>query len=330
MIIICNNDKNNELLEKYILDFISFNDKSNSKLFGIDFEFNRDKGITKGSSMRKIALCQINFIKNNKSDIFLFYPPNIKKDIFKNLLLCDCYKIFHGGESLDLPYLFDNIIDKKDRNKFCNKLVDTRYLCEYYNSLQNNSNSNSKNDNIKCKIYDLLLGMKVINKNKYDELMKNDHLMGNIWEIDIDIMKDSFIKNKQLIKYCIYDVVYLPQLFNKFKNILPNNIINIIIDLGCKIFIMRHDKQLDLLYTSISKYNLTKYNDYNYNEYYIAVFEWTMTDDIIYNLYQINYFKKYIELNIKCLLYKTIDSSILINNFILNDLIINYINNLLL
>ena len=318
MIIICNNEKNNKLLEKYIIDFISFN---GNKLFGIDFEFNREN--VSNGSMRKIALCQINFIKNKKSDIYLFYPPNIKKELFSKLLLCDCYKIFHGGESLDLPYLFNNIIDKEDRNKFCNKLVDTRYLCEYYNS-------NFQNSNIKCKIYDLLLGMKVINKNKYDELMKNDKMMGNIWDIDIDINKDSFIKNKELIKYCIYDVVYLPQLFNKFKQLLPMNIINIIIDLGCKTFIMRYEDKLDLLYTSISKYNLTKYYDYNYNDVYIAVFEWIMTDDILYNLYQINYFKKYIEINIKCLLYENLNNNININNdFMLNDLIIKYIKDMI-
>ena len=314
MIIICNNDTKNKLLEKYILEFISF---KNYKLFGIDFEFNRDRN--KGANMRKIALCQINFVKNNKSDIFLFYPPNIKKEIFKLLLLCDCYKIFHGAESLDLPYLFDNIIEDKDKIKFCNKLVDTRYLCEYYNSKMNITN-------IRCRIYDLLLGLKVINKQKYDELMKNDKMMGNIWEIDIDITKDKFIKNKELIKYCIYDVVYLPQLFDKFKTLLPMNIINIIIDLGCSAFIMRYENKLDSLYTELSKYNLHKYDDYNYNDFYIAVFEWAMTDDIIYNLYQINYFRKYIELNIKSLLYKTIDSQISIyKEFILNDLLIKYI-----
>jgi hypothetical protein len=172
------------------------------------------------------------------------------------------------------------------------------------------------------------LGLKVINKQKYDELMKNDKMMGNIWEIDIDITKDKFIKNKELIKYCIYDVVYLPQLFNKFKTLLPMNIINIIIDLGCSAFIMRYENKLDLLYTELSKHNLHKYDDYNYNynDLYIAVFEWAMTDDIIYNLYQINYFRKYIELNIKSLLYKTIDSQIIIyKEFILNDLLIKYI-----
>ena len=288
MIIICNSEKKNKLLEKYILEFILF---KGYKLFGIDFEFNRINNI------RQIALCQINFIKNKKSDIFLFYPPNIKKDIFKKLLICNCYKIFHGGESLDLPYLFDNIIDKKNRNKFCNKLVDTRYLCEYYNYSKN----------IKCRIYDLLLGMKVISKNKYDDLMRNDKLMGNIWDINIDINKDSFVKNKELIKYCIYDVVYLPQLFNKFKKKLPDNIINLIIELGCKVFILRYENKLDLLYTEISKYNLNKYDNVLFNDIYKKMFDIIMTNKIIYNLYQINYFKKYIEINIKSLLYKKLN-----------------------
>jgi hypothetical protein len=314
MIIIANNNKY-KLLEKYILEFINF---EGNKLFGIDFEFNSDK--TKGKNVRKVALCQINFVKNNKSDIFLFYPPNIKKEIFRNLLLCDCYKIIHGGESLDLPYLFDNIIENEyDRNKFCTKLIDTRYLCEYINT--------SINLNFKCKIYDLLLGMKVINQKKYDYLMENDKLMGNIWDIDIDINKDSFIKNKELIKYCIYDVVYLPQLFNKFKKKLPNNIIDIIIELGCKSFIIRYEKNLENLWATISKYNFDKYEDTIYNDIYIAVFEWIMTNNIMNNLYQINYFKKIIELVIKSTLYNKLNSKIkkylLINS--LNEIIVKHI-----
>ncbi len=319
MIIIANIEKI-KLLEKYILEFISFD---GYKLLGIDFEFNSDK--TKGKNIRKIALCQINFVKKNKSDIFLFYPPNIKKEIFKNLLICDCYKIFHGGESLDLPYLFDNIIeDENNRKKFCKKLIDTRYLCEYINT---SINTKSQIINFKCKIYDLLLGMKVINQKKYDYLLENDKLMGNIWDIDIDINKDSFIKNKELIKYCIYDVVYLPQLFHKFKKHIPNNIIDIIIELGCESFIIRYENKLDNLWASISKYNFNKYEDILYNDIYIAVFEWIMTNNIMNNLYQINYFKKIIELMIKSTLYNKLNPKInkclLINS--LNEIIVKHI-----
>lgn len=305
MLVICKNDKTNKLLEDYIKEFINY---KGYKLVGIDFEFNRVK------NKRQIALCQINFIKNKKSDIFLFYPPNIKKEIFKNLLISDAIKILHGAESLDLPYLFDEIISKEDKDIFFHNLIDTRYLCEYYNS--------SNNIDGRCRIYDLLLNMKVINKKKYDYLMKNDSLMGNIWEINIDITKDSFLKNKQLIKYCIYDVLFLPQLYNKFpKNEIYNEIIP---DIGNIVFMLRYENKLDELFTDISKYNLNKYIDnFTFNDVYISTFEWIMTDNLIYNLYQINYFKKFIELLIKNILYNYLDKSI-------NNLTFDFKNNKLI
>lgn len=312
MLVICKSDKTNKLLEDYIIEFISY---KGYKIIGVDFEFNRVK------NKREIALCQINFIKKKKMDIFLFYPPNIKKEIFKNLLISDCIKILHGSESLDLPYLFDNIININDREKFCNNLMDTRYLCEYYNS--------SNNIDGKCRIYDLLLNMKVISKSKYDKLMKNDKLMGNIWEINIDVKTMS----KELIKYSIYDVLYLPKLFSKFpKNEIYHNIIP---EIGCVVFILRYDNKLDEMYSNISSYNLNKYIDnYTFNDVYISVFEWLMTNDLIYNLYQINYFKKFIELLIKNILYNYLDNSIKLHNFnIKNDkiikIIITYIKDLL-
>ena len=41
-------------------------------------------------------------------------------------------KILHGGESLDIPYLFDQVLkDKKLIKSFCKNLFDTKYLCEY-------------------------------------------------------------------------------------------------------------------------------------------------------------------------------------------------------
>jgi hypothetical protein len=305
MLVICKSEKTNKLLEDYIKEFIHY---KGYKLIGVDFEFNRVK------NKREIALCQINFIKNKQSDIFLFYPPDINKDIFKNLLLSDCIKILHGSESLDLPYLFDNIISIKDRDIFCHNLIDTRYLCEYYNS--------SNNLEGKCRIYDLLLNMKVINKNKYDDLMKNDKLMGNIWDININVKNMS----RELIKYSIYDVLYLPQLFNKFpKNEIYNEIIP---EIGNITFILRYENKLDDLFTMMSKYNSKKYIDnYSFNDVYIAINEWIMIDDFIYNLNQINYFKKFIELIIKNILYNYLDSTIELIDF---NLILKNLNNKLI
>ena len=298
MIYICNTDNNKQKLEKYIEDFIS--SKGSNKLIGIDFEFNRK------NNMREIALCQIIFIKNNTNDIFLFYPPDISKNIFEKLLISDnIIKILHGSESLDLPYLLDNIIDKTNRDKFFINLHDTKNLCEYYNAEHNIVDG-------KCRIYDLLLQRKVITRSKYNELQANDNKLGNIWEIKININKMS----DELIIYCVGDVLYLPDLYNSFpKNEIYTEIIQ---EISCVNFLLRYEKKLDHIYTEISKYNLNRLDNNDiYNDMYIAVFYWLMTNDIMYNLYQVNYFKKFIEIIIKTNLYNSLNN---INNH-------NYINN---
>lgn len=297
MIIICKDDKTNKQLEKYIINFIKL---EGIKILGIDFEFNRI------NNERQIALCQINFERTfqslKKSDIFLFYPPNIKTSLLKKLLITDnIIKILHGAESLDIPYLFNNII--KDSTKlFCNNLFDTRYMCEYYNSVNNLEN--------KCKIYELLLNMKVITKSIYNELMNNDKKLGDIWNIFIDVKNMS----KELIEYCVNDVKYLPDLYRKFpKNDIYNNILPSIANVN---FILRNNKQnnLDQLFTNISKYNLKKYVDnYNYIDAYNMVFYWLMTIDHFYHLYSINYFKKILEVMIKNILYHKLNNNIVIN-----------------
>ncbi len=295
MIIICKDDKTNKQLEKYIIDFIKLD---GDKIIGIDFEFNRI------NNKRQIALCQMNFERSKKSDIFLFYPPNIKISLLKKLLTTDnIIKILHGGESLDIPYLFNNII-KESKKEFCNNLFDTRYMCEYYNSVNNLES--------KCKIYELLLNMKVINKNRYNDLMKNDKKLGDIWNILIDVKNMS----KELVEYCINDVKYLPDLYRKFpKNEMYNKIIPSIANIN---FILRNNNSknnLDYLFTNISKYNLTKYyENYNYIDVYNTIFYWLMTIDNFYHLYSINYFKKILEVMIKNILYHKLNNKIVIES----------------
>ena len=305
MIIICKNNKLNRYLEKYIIDFINY---PNEKIVGIDFEFNRVK------DRREIALCQINFEYNNKNNIFLFYPPNIDRDIFRKLLVTDnIIKILHGSESLDLPYLYSNILnitsDSSDIEKFSHNLIDTRYMCEYYNSINN--------IDAKCKIYDLLLSLNVIDKKKYDELMKNDELIGNIWDVFIDVRNLS----KEVAKYSAYDVIYLPDLYKVFIKSDTNNIFkNIIPDISHVAFNLRYNNKLNEISEELSKYNLTKIMFYNYqmtfNEIYIVIFEWIKFNNIlINNLYNINYFKKIIELLIKNIIYNRLDNNIKLFNF---------------
>lgn len=311
MIHICKNNKMNRFLEKYIEEFIQL---KGYKVIGIDFEFNRIK------NKREIALCQINFEidRNADSDIFLFYPPNISKHIFQKLLISDnIIKILHGGESLDIPYLFDYIIDEPNRIIFCDNLFDTRYMCEYYNS--------TNNINGKCKIYDLLLQMKVITLKEYNMLDENDKKMGNIWEIHIDVNNMS----KELAQYSVYDVKYLPALYHSFPR---NAVYDIIIPgLACVNFILRYNNTINDLFADVSKYNLNKYENYNitYSEIYTAVFYWLVADAVLYSLISINYFKKFFEILIKSILYSKLNTNINIQySKIYQSKMIKFINNI--
>jgi len=165
---------------------------------GIDFEFNT----------KKVALMQILFEVHKKSKIvkkfYIIYPPNLNKNVNdylkydimanKNIL-----KILHGSESLDIPYLIDDFFNMEIEPSinFFLSMIDTRYMCEYLNILNSRKNI--------CKIYDLLLQLKVINEDQKKELELNEVKMGPIYEIIIDINKLT----PELITYAIHDVVFL-------------------------------------------------------------------------------------------------------------------------
>ncbi len=302
MIYICKNEKLNKFLEKYIRDFIN---KHGDKLIGIDFEFNRIE------NKRQIALCQINFVINNESDIFLFYPPNISKELFEELLINeDIIKVIHGGESLDIPYLFENIIEKDNRREFCLKLFDTRYLCEYEKLSS-------------CKIYELLLIKKVISKKKYNELMENDKLMGNIWDINIDVKKLS----KELALYSVYDVKFLPKLYYKFVKSNNNIYTNYIQEIACVVLTLRYENLLDPLFTNISKHNLEKINNKTLIDHYKDHIDEILSDTIINNIYSINYFKKFMEILFKNIIYNKLNNNIKLFDFNIDSKIIKRIEN---
>ena len=89
----------------------------------------------------------------------------------------------------------------------------------------------------------------------------------------------------------------------------------IIPEIGNIVFLLRYQDKLDKYFTDVSKHNIKKYNNYNFNDVYISVFEWIMTDNFMYNLYQINYFRKFIELIIKNILYNYLDDSIKLIDF---------------
>ena len=147
--------KNNDDLNKMIKEFLLVKPDD---LISLDFEFNQEKllsgspSIKLGKSIngRRIAIFQINIETKDKINIFLFYPPDLnanqKNDLIK-FLTNDSKKIIHGGESLDIPYLFtDLLVEYEDKNKFCKNLIDTKYLCEYKHLIEEKPED-------KCKIY---------------------------------------------------------------------------------------------------------------------------------------------------------------------------------
>ena len=98
--------------------------------------------------------------------------------IIDKLFTSKIIKIFHGGESLDFPYLINVIKDPEKIYKFLRYSFDTKFLCEYYKSF--------KNEKQKCNIYDAMLYFNVMTKEKYDELEVINIKNGPIWKVNWD------------------------------------------------------------------------------------------------------------------------------------------------
>lgn len=280
----------------FLKDFIRIDSKN--KFVGLDFEFNSSP------EGKKIALFQINLESDsNNGVIYLFYPPDLDKNqlniLIELLTVKDIKKVLHGAESLDIPYLFKNIfVDDKLRKLFCNNLFDTRYLCEYYH-LENKIND-------KCKIYHILKQMKVIDEKIMNMLLENEEKMGPIYLIDIDVRKlDNFT-----MLYSAFDVLYLPALLQQF----PKNDIylKLLPEITCFNYIDRYEdiftKPFSELVGKVNNYYLKLENG---NVKLIDIFQmyyyWVDDrDNILTKLMEINYFKKFIEIFIKFVVYKNI------------------------
>jgi len=219
-VLVGNNTANLKLIVKHLIAYQIFLKKSKSvNYLGLDFEFN-----PKNQSEKIATLAQLYLegYPSKKEEIGLIINPTDKivEQEFRNVLLSENIKvILHGGESLDIPYIFYHLLqNKKQIIQFTKNLIDTKYLCEYdliMNPIEGN----------RCKIYYLLLQKKVITKKKFDDLIKNEEDMGKIYKIIIDIKKLS----KNLMKYAIYDVIFLPQLV---RNLKFNNNVNTLVQLN--------------------------------------------------------------------------------------------------
>uniref|UniRef100_A0A6C0LRR7 3'-5' exonuclease domain-containing protein n=1 Tax=viral metagenome TaxID=1070528 RepID=A0A6C0LRR7_9ZZZZ len=174
---------------------------------GMDFEYTR----------KQIQLAQLNFEHSvlSKSIIMMVSPNELEQtmtDNFINLIMCNknIKKILHGSDSLDIPYLYEHMLksDHEKIIKFTKRLIDTRYLCEYYKL-----NKEQPTDN-KCSIYDAVYYFGVMSQHKYQELQNMIDDLPHVNDIQWNIHK---MPESQVL-YAQYDVIFLKYFYYKIIN----------------------------------------------------------------------------------------------------------------
>ncbi len=265
---------------------------------GIDYEFNK---VSKGD--REVALMQINLEDNtNIGNVFVLYPPELNKNnrdiLIKLITHPKLIKILHGAESLDIPYMFHQLlVTKENIEGFCTNFYDTKYLCDYIHI--------STNKPGKCSIYNLLLDNQIITQKKFDELEKIEQITGPIYLINIDIHNIDF----NVFRYSLYDVLFLVELIKKYftygivyKSILP--------DITHAIYKYKRNienefNQIELLVNQSNLYFI--YDNHNiitlqeiWEVYYNII---TDKDKYLENIKQINYFRGFFVILTKMIVY---------------------------
>lgn len=295
--------------QNFMIDYFKkfmFNQKTNpdeKHYLGIDFEFNK---ISKGD--RDVALMQINM--ENDSDngfIFVFYPPDMnngeRKILIDLLTQPKIIKILHGSESLDIPYLFHQLLIKKELVKlFCKNFYDTKYLCDYAHIKENKTT--------KCSIYFLLTEYNIMTDDKKEELEKIEEKTGPIYTVHIDINKMS----KDILVYSLYDVIYLPELIKKFLK-MGKPYTNIIPETTQLVFGYKREIDLDFkeLEETVNQMNIYFMKE---NSHVISLkdiwdtYYWIINDDdmVFQNIKQINYFKNFFEIISKLTVYSNLSN----------------------
>ena len=274
----------NQLLSFY------YNLVDSEKFIGIDFEFN-----TKIVALMQLCLEW----HSDYSIVFILYPPNLEKDnldLLKKILLDkQIPKFLHGAESLDIPYLFNDFFEQSnDFYIFLENFIDSKYLCEYY--LITN-----KIDH-KCKIYSLFRLLGLID-DKIEKVIKaNEEEMGPIYNIIIDIEKLT----PSLLKYSVFDVIYLNSVYKFFhnkENIKQSTNINKITRFMIQ---QKYSKQFEEMRAKLNKMNnfyLPQYGMLRLSEIFI-ICNGIYDDETYKNLHKINNFKFILETIIMHSLYK--------------------------
>ncbi|MEM0354008.1 MAG: hypothetical protein QXW79_00365 [Thermoplasmata archaeon] len=170
---------------------------------GIDYEYTN----------KKVQMAQLNFEHScvPKSIIMIINPNDLDPVIMENfivLILCNRHikKIFHGSDSLDVPYMFEYIFHNKSDKiiKFTRTMIDTKILCDYYKV--------NKGDTVaKCSIYDedpersAIFYFGLISREQQKKLSELLQSMPLPHDIEWNIKK---LPRSQLI-YAVSDVLYI-------------------------------------------------------------------------------------------------------------------------
>lgn len=299
---------------------------------GIDFEFNE----------QKIALCQMSLFFKGKNKYIWIFDPRELSNIQVNYIIKfiynsnNIYKLVHGSDSLDIPYLFNDFFnnDKNTIHKFVNRMIDTRFLCEY-EKIANNC------DNKKCSIYDAMLYVGTINDDEYRYLTNITTNMGLVHQITWDVHDMSVYH----IEYALYDVFYLEPFLIDIFNFCPelDKQLLLVIDNIRFIFLEKWEvetltKYLKPLVDSSNNYFIKRKNgDIKLIDIYNRMLD--NPNNIINiskNLLKINYFKSSLTMIFKYIVYYfckinyTVNETNKIihqNNFDL-DIVIHYFNRL--
>lgn len=202
---------NNDHLKKIFLCYTMFYNldclhSKRKNMIGIDFEFNA----------RKIALCQVGFYPHRKYKYTFVLNPKDFDTSETNLLIStvfvqeNSYKVMHGSDSLDIPYVYEELFQKNTELifKFTKYLVDTRFLCEYFKIATYYQDK-------KCSLYDALKFFNVINGAQYTELENINKVIGPIYDVKWNVHNMSSYH----LKYASYDVVYLKMFVMKIFDI---------------------------------------------------------------------------------------------------------------
>jgi hypothetical protein len=185
-----------------------FDDYNQYVYVGIDYEFNN----------RQIAVMQLNFERASSIDvkmttyshIWLINPSELDKPLLEIMIKYlmrnkKIYKILHGADSLDVPYMYFDLFssDIQTIRDFTTRYIDTRFLCEYFKIHQN--------DGKKCSIYEALLYFNTITQDKYDYLEKTHADMGPVQDISWNIIN---LKNDiPSLKYALFDVLFIKRFY---------------------------------------------------------------------------------------------------------------------